>query len=70
MFVVDCVVSRTVILLVTYDIMPHVLSWYTQIHSCQPNLGVNLSPEFVNLYLPYAGQGFCFVLFLLVAVTF
>ena len=26
-------------------------------HSCQPLLGVNLSPEFVNLYFPYAGQG-------------
>ena len=25
-------------------------------HSCQPLLGVNLSPEFVNLYFPYAGQ--------------
>ena len=30
-------------------------------HSCQPLLGVNLSPEFVNLYFPYACQGlFCF----------
>ena len=27
------------------------------IHSCQPLLGVNLSPEFVNLYFPYAGRG-------------
>ena len=26
-------------------------------HSCQPLLGVNLSPEFVNLYFPNAGQG-------------
>ena len=26
-------------------------------HSCQPLLGVNLSPEFVNLYFPYVGQG-------------
>ena len=26
-------------------------------HSCQPLLGVNLSPEFVNLCFPYAGQG-------------
>ena len=26
-------------------------------HSCQPLLGVNLSPEFVNLYFPHAGQG-------------
>ena len=26
-------------------------------HSCQPLLGVNLSPEFVNLYFPYASQG-------------
>ena len=28
--------------------------------SCQPLLGVNLSPEFVNLYFPYAGQGLLF----------
>ena len=26
-------------------------------HSCQPLLRVNLSPEFVNLYFPYVGQG-------------
>ena len=26
-------------------------------HSCQPLSGVNLSPEFVNLHFPYAGQG-------------
>ena len=30
------------------------------IHSCQPILGVNLSPELVNLYFPYAGQGLLF----------
>ena len=30
------------------------------IHSCQPLLGVNLSPEFVNLYFPYAGWGLLF----------
>ena len=29
-------------------------------HSCQPLLGVNLSPEFVNLYFPYAVQGLLF----------
>ena len=29
-------------------------------HSCPPLLGVNLSPEFVNLYFPYAGQGLLF----------
>ena len=29
-------------------------------HSCQPLLGVNLSPVFVNLYFPYAGQGLLF----------
>ena len=29
-------------------------------HSCQPLLGVNLSPEFVNLYFPYAGRGLLF----------
>ena len=28
----------------------------TDCHSCQPLLGVNLSPEFVNLYFPYADQ--------------
>ena len=27
------------------------------LHSCQPLLGVNLSPEFVNLYFPYAVRG-------------
>ena len=26
-------------------------------HSCQPLVGVNLSPEFVNLYFLYAGWG-------------
>ena len=31
------------------------------IHSCQPLLGVNLSPQFVNLYFPYAGGVFCFL---------
>ena len=30
------------------------------IHNCQPLLGVNLSPEFVNLYFPYAGRGLLF----------
>ena len=30
------------------------------LHSCQPLLGVNLSPEFANLYFPYAGQGLLF----------
>ena len=30
------------------------------VHSCQPLLGVNLSPEFVNLYFPYAGWGLLF----------
>ena len=29
-------------------------------HSCQPLLGVNLSPEFVNLYFPDAGWGLLF----------
>ena len=29
-------------------------------HSCQPLLRVNLSPEFVNLYFPYAGWGLFF----------
>ena len=28
-FAVDCVVSRTVIQLFTYDLVTHVLSWYT-----------------------------------------
>ena len=31
-----------------------------QMHSCQPLLGVNLSPVFVNLYFPYAGRGLLF----------
>ena len=35
---------------------------------CQPLLGVNLSPEFVNLYFPYAGQGL--LVFSLVAAAF
>ena len=30
--------------------------WFNH-HSCQPLLGVNLSPEFVDLYFPYAGRG-------------
>ena len=29
-------------------------------HSCQPLLGVDLSPQSVNLYLPYAGRGLLF----------
>ena len=33
------------------------MSWN---YSCQPLLGVNLSPEFVNLYFPYAGRGLLF----------
>ena len=32
-----------------------------QNHSCQPLLRVNLSPEFVYLYFPYAGQGLLFL---------
>ena len=31
-------------------------------YSCQPLLGVNLSPQFVNLYFPYTVR-FCFVFF-------
>ena len=38
------------------------------LHSCQPLLGVNLSPEFVNLYFPYEGGGLLF--FSLVAAAF
>ena len=34
-----------------------------QLHICQPHLGVNLSPEFVNLYFPYAGWGLLRVFF-------
>ena len=30
------------------------------VHSCQPLLGVNLSPVLVHLYFPYAGQGLLF----------
>ena len=37
-------------------------------HRCQPLLGVNLSPEFVNLYFPYVGWALLF--FSLVAVAF
>ena len=33
---------------------------YLFLHSCQPLLGVNLSPEFVNLYFPYTGGGLLF----------
>ena len=29
-------------------------------HNCQPLLGVNLRPELVNLYFPYAGWGLLF----------
>ena len=44
---------------VTTNIMTHdVISQI--IHSCQPPLGVNLSPVFMNLYSPYAGQGLLF----------
>ena len=42
-------------------------------HSCQPLLGVNLSPEFVHQYFPYAGQilfFLFFLFFLLVAAAF
>ena len=31
------------------------------LHGCQPLLGVNLRPEFVNMYFPDSGQGLtCF----------
>ena len=30
------------------------------LHSCQPLLGINLTPEFVNLYFPYAGWDLLF----------
>ena len=33
---------------------------FALLHSCQPLLGVNLSPEYVNLRFPYAGQGLLF----------
>ena len=36
--------------------------------ACQPLLVVNLSPEFVNLYFPYADMGLLF--FLRVAAAF
>ena len=35
----------------------------TAMHSWQPLLGVNLSPEFVNLYFPYAGRFVVVVVF-------
>ena len=35
--------------------------WFNnKVRSCQPLLGVNISPEFVNLYYPYAGWGLLF----------
>ena len=34
-----------------------ILSRTLRLHSCQPLLGVNLSPVFMNPYFPYAGQG-------------
>ena len=37
-------------------------------HSCQPILGVNLNPEFVNLSFPYADRGLSF--FSLAAAAF
>ena len=37
-----------------------ILSRTLRLHSCQPLLGVNLSPVFMNLYFPYAGQGLLF----------
>ena len=49
------------LLLIFHENSP--LKWkalHKHIHSCQPLLGVNLSPEFVNLYFPYAGRVFCF----------
>ena len=43
----------------------------SQLHSCQPLLGVNLSPEFVNLYFPNADWSLFFsFFFLLVAAAF
>ena len=38
----------------------HVKSLLPQCHSCQPILGVNLSPEFVNLHFSYEGRGLLF----------
>ena len=48
--------------------MPVSIAFFPPLHSCQPLLEVNLTPEFVNLYFPYAGQGL--LLLLLVAVAF
>ena len=42
-----------------WDVTTCVLLLY-RLHSCQPLSGVNLSPVFVNLYFPYAGQGLLF----------
>ena len=33
---------------------------HSNLHNCQPLLGVKRSPVFVNLYFPYAGQGLLF----------
>ena len=38
----------------------HMKSLLPQCHSCQPILGINLSPEFVNLHFSYEGQGLLF----------
>ena len=38
-------------------------------HSCQPLLEVNLSPEFMNLYSPYEGQVFGVCVFVVVVVV-
>ena len=39
-----------------------------KMYSCQPLLGLKLSPEFVKLYFHYVGQGLLF--FSLVAAAF
>ena len=62
-----CRVSNLSFLITEYHIsqMPNQNNWKTRRHSCQPllGLGVNLSPEFVNLYFPYAGRAFYFLFF-------
>ena len=39
------------------------LEQFKRQYSCQPLLGVNLSPEFVNLYFSYASLALFFLLF-------
>ena len=54
------VVSHKVVFLLGFHCTSN-SSIYMIIHSCLPLLRVNLGPEFVNLCIPYAGQGLLFL---------